>query len=115
MYLRIAAVAVIALLTGGCLSVAVGPELRVIVGTVHYQDGGTVDRAKVWVASGASTFCDAQGHFRLVVRNVGDTTLFARNGYEPGRVFAVTCWGRVALDKDTWQTHDMILDSCGPI
>jgi hypothetical protein len=100
----------------GCHSVT-GPRSPVVTGVVRYPDGDPVHRAKIWAEGGAATFSDARGGFTLALpRGREQVTIHARDGYTPGRAYAVTRFTSVRIDEPRGRiTRDLVLDASFPI
>ena len=107
---------VIGLLVLGCQE-ATQPRSGKIEGTVRYPDGSAVEKAKVDIDGGGSTFTDRSGHYELATKGVGTTaTLFAQDGFTPGKVYGVIHFGRVQVTVTKWSlTQDIVLDQSTPI
>jgi len=106
---------VIALLAVGCQE-ATQPRAGKIDGIVRYPDGSAVEKAKVDIDGGGSTFTDRSGHYELTTKGVGTTaTLFAQDGFTDG-AHGVIHFGRVQVTvTQSSVTQDIVLDQSTPI
>ncbi len=112
------ALVALALSGTGCQSQSpLRPQALYIFGTARYADGTAVWRAKVWAEGGESTFSDPAGHFAIIAPATGDSvTLYARDGYTPGVVYASTRFGSVRVGGSPGRIRrDIVLDHITPI
>jgi carboxypeptidase family protein len=103
-----------------CLGMAgcVGPTQpgSFVHGTVRYTDGNPVERALVLIEGGDQTFTNAAGTYRLQLPASGtEIKVLARDGYAPGRYYAVTHSGSVDVPRQTGIVADVVLDHETPI
>jgi hypothetical protein len=87
-----------------------------LFGVVRYLDGSTVNRARVWTDTGATTFSDSVGHYSLTAPTAGDSlTLWGRDGYD-GRYYAAIHSGSVRICVGGHGLPvDIVLDHADPI
>lgn len=114
--MRIHRTATVALCLGmaGC----VGPtQPRSFVhGTVRYTDGNPVERALVLIEGGDRRFTSAAGTYRLQLPASGTVIrVLARDGYTPGRSYALTHSGSVEVPRQPGVVADVVLDHGDPI
>ena len=114
--MRIRRAATVALCLGmaGC----VGPTQpgSFVQGTVRYTDGSPVERALVHIDGGDQTFTNAEGTYRLPLPSSGTVIrVLARDGYTPGRAYAVINSGLVEVPRQPGIVADIVLDHGNPI
>lgn len=118
------ALVVLALSGTGCKSQSsLSPQVLQVSGTVRYQDGTAVGRAKVSAGIGestvSSTLCDPAGRFVIVVRANGDTVTLRASEPPPtgnGEAYVGTLSGIVRVGGSPGRvTIDIVLDHFDPI
>ncbi|MEO5989289.1 MAG: carboxypeptidase regulatory-like domain-containing protein [Candidatus Eisenbacteria bacterium] len=92
-------------------------EFGTITGTVRYPDQTPVHMAKVTIAGVGTTYTDLRGNYRLELKSTsGVVTVTARDGYTPGRMYAVTSSGRAEVTVHRGLlVQDIVLDRSEPI
>lgn len=114
--MRIHRTVVLALCLGmaGCMGPAEPGSF--VQGTVRQADGTPVERALVSIEGGGHTFTNSTGTYRLPLPASGDTIrVIARDGYMPGRAYAVTHSGSVEVLRRPGLIADVVLDHAEPI
>lgn len=92
------------------------PEFGVVTGIVRYPDQTPVHMAKVTIAGSGTTFTDLRGSYRLELKSAtAVVTVTARDGYTPGRMYAMTSSGRAEVTvRRGLMVQDIVLDRSDP-
>lgn len=93
------------------------PEFGSVTGVVRYPDQTPVYMAKVTIEGAGTTYTDMLGKYRLELKSsAAVVTVTARDGYTPGRAYAVTRSGSAEVRvRRGVVVRNLVLDHEDPI